>query len=390
MNTFAPVEQVLRSAAPHALLDVVTTALAARYGARAVGLRLADHLMRSLQAVEGVPGATVPVPLYGSPQGRAFGSQEPYATEAGDADVEVHLPVTIRGDRLGVLTVLMGSGSYTEEARAELLHLCEALGHEVLVAERDTDLYVLARRAARLTLAAELQWQLLPGCSCTRSEFSLGAHLEPAYAIFGDNYDWSACADHLTLTVTNGMGEGIEAALLTNLAVNALRNARRAGLGLVGQASLADQAVYAQYQGRAHVSVLLLRFDLHTGEVEALDAGSPRLLRLRGRAVDTVSFDAQQPLGRFEGTVYETERFSVRSGDRLLFGSDGVYDVPSPAGERYGDRALARSLVANSLLPPSQVPDAVLRELAGHHGDEPLDDDALVVCLDWYGRSGRG
>ena len=33
----------------------------------------------------------------------------------------------------------------------------------------------------------------------------------------------------LTLTVNNGMGEGIDAALLTNLAVNALRNARRAG-----------------------------------------------------------------------------------------------------------------------------------------------------------------
>ncbi|MCX4820950.1 serine/threonine-protein phosphatase [Streptomyces sp. NBC_01142] len=389
MDKFAAVERALRSAAPHTLLDVVTGALRDQYGVDRVELRLVDYGMSSLQAVENVPYTTEPVPVNGSAQGRAFGSQEPYVTRDAGA-VDVHLPVTIRGDRMGVLTARMAEDRYTQSLLPEMQQVCEALGHEILVAERDTDLYVLARRAARLTLAAEMQWQLLPGRSCARPEFALGAHLEPAYAIFGDNYDWSASADHLTLTVTNGMGQGIEAALLTNLAVNALRNARRAGLDLAGQASLADQAVYAQYRGRAYVSVLLLRFDLDTGEVEALDAGSPRMWRLREGAVEAISFDAQLPLGMFEDTVYFPERFTVQSGDRLLFGSDGVYDASSPAGERYGQRALARSLSGTRLLPPTQVPGAVLRELAGYHGESPLDDDALVVCLDWAGRQGIG
>lgn len=389
MDRFAAVERALRSAAPHTLLDVVTGALRDQYGVDRVELRLVDYGMSSLQAVENVPYTTEPVPVNGSAQGRAFGSQEPYVTRDAGA-VDVHLPVTIRGDRMGVLTARMAEDRYTQSLLPEMQQVCEALGHEILVAERDTDLYVLARRAARLTLAAEMQWQLLPGRSCARSEFALGAHLEPAYAIFGDNYDWSASADHLTLTVTNGMGQGIEAALLTNLAVNALRNARRAGLDLAGQASLADQAVYAQYRGRAYVSVLLLRFDLDTGEVEALDAGSPRMWRLREGAVEAISFDAQLPLGMFEDTVYFPERFTVQSGDRLLFGSDGVYDASSPAGELYGQRALARSLSGTRLLPPTQVPGAVLRELAGYHGESPLDDDALVVCLDWTGRQDIG
>ncbi|MFC9492099.1 PP2C family protein-serine/threonine phosphatase, partial [Streptomyces hydrogenans] len=139
------------------------------------------------------------------------------------------------------------------------------------------------------------------------------------------------------------------------------------------------------YRGAAYVSVLLLCFDLVTGEVEVVDAGSPRLWRLRGHAVEFVGFEAQLPLGMFEETVYVPERFTVRPGDRLLFGSDGVYATVSPAGESYGDRALARALRGTRLLPPSQVPQAVLRELGDHHGAGPLDDDALVVCLDWYG-----
>ncbi|MFI1467705.1 PP2C family protein-serine/threonine phosphatase [Streptomyces wuyuanensis] len=390
MDKFAALEQALRGAAPHTLLDVTSAAFVERYGAAVVELRLADYGMRSLQTVDPGPGTSEPVPVDGSPQGRAFGSQEPHVTEDGEGRVAVHLPVTVRGDRLGVLTVRMAADAFSEADLPDLRLACEALGHEMLVAERDTDLYVLARRAARLTLAAEMQWQLLPGRACARDEFALGAQLEPAYAIFGDNYDWSVSSDHLTMAVTNGMGDGIEAALLSNLAVNALRNARRAGLGLADQAALADQAVYAHYRGRAYVSVLLLRFEFATGEVEVIDAGSPRLWRLRDREVEPVPFDAQLPLGMFEETVYVPERFTVRPGDRLLFGSDGVYDALSVGGEAYGHRVLARTLLATSLLPPTQVPGAVLRELAGHHGDRPLDDDALVVCLDWYGRGSGG
>ncbi|MEU2233831.1 PP2C family protein-serine/threonine phosphatase [Streptomyces vietnamensis] len=383
MREIAEIEQALRRAAPHRLVGVVEDALR-DHGVLRVELRMADYGLRTLQLVGHVPGTDPSVPIHDSPQGRAFGAQEPYAARESGA-LRLHLPVTVRGDRLGVLTAELPPRADVGQLLPGLTQLCEALGHEILVAERDTDLYVLARRATRLTLAAEMQWQLLPGRSCARPEFALAAHLEPAYAIFGDNYDWSVSDGRLTLTVTNGMGEGIKAALLTNLAINALRNARRAGLPLADQAALADQAVYAQYRGESFVSVLLLCFDLTTGEVEAVDAGSPRLWRQRGQVVESVGFEAQLPLGMFEDTVYVPERFSVRPGDRLLFGSDGVYAAVSPAGESYGDRALARALRGTRLLPPTHVPQAVLRELAAHHGGSPLEDDALVVCLDWHG-----
>ncbi len=220
----------------------------------------------------------------------------------------------------------------------------------------------------------------------SRPEYELGAQLEPAYAIFGDNFDWSATADRLSLYVTNGMGEGIEASLLTNLAINALRNARRAGLPLADQAALADQAVYAHYRGRCYLSVLMLDFDLATGRVRAVDAGSPRLLRLRRGAVERVDFDAQLPLGMFEETDYVAQEFRAEPGDRFVFVSDGVYDVASPGGEAYGDIALARAIQSTRLLPAADVPRAVLRELNGHRGRPVADDDALVVCLDWRGR----
>ncbi|SDJ36404.1 PP2C family protein-serine/threonine phosphatase [Streptomyces indicus] len=388
MDRFTVVERALRAAAPHALLDALRSALQECYAAQSVDLLMADYAMTILQPVTRLPYTDEPLSVFNSPAGRAFGAQEVIPVDGPDAgQVTAHLPVTVRGDRIGVLSVVLARAAADASVVTELRELAEVLGREIVVADRDTDLYLQARRASRLTLAAEIQWQLLPGRSCARPEYELGAQLEPAYAIHGDNFDWSTSADHLTLTLANGMGEGIEAALLTNLTVNALRNARRAGLDLAGQAALADQAVFGAYQGRAHIAALMLRFDLATGHIEALDAGSPKIWRLRQGEVEPLLLEAQLPLGMFEETVYTPQSLPpVLPGDRLLFVSDGVYDALSPLGERYSRRALQRALLNTRLLPPTQVPRSVLEQVVSYRDSVEPDDDAMVVCMDWHGR----
>ncbi|MEU7422981.1 PP2C family protein-serine/threonine phosphatase [Streptomyces sp. NPDC040750] len=386
MNRYVTAERALRTAAPHALLEAARRVLAQEYAARSVELFLADYGLTVLRPVSVPPHTTEPVSAHSSPAGRAFGAQEPFVEGAPEGCVRVHLPVTVRGDRLGVLSVTLPDGEGARRDLEELADIAVVLAHEVVVAERDTDVYLRARRKDRLTLAAEMQWQLLPGRSCSGLEYELGAQLEPAYAIHGDNFDWSATAERLMLYVTSGMGEGIEASLLTNLAINALRNARRAGVAIDDQAALADQAVYAHYRGRCHPSVLMLDFELATGRAKVVDAGSPRLLRLREGVVERVTFEAQLPLGMFEETDYRAQDFAVEPGDRLVFVSDGVHAVTSPQGEAYGDAALVRAIMSSRLLPAAEVPRAILRELSGPRGRSVPKGDALVVCLDWRGR----
>ncbi|MFL4946255.1 PP2C family protein-serine/threonine phosphatase [Streptomyces sp. MMS24-I31] len=385
MNRLVAVQRVLRAAAPYRVADALREAVCGQYAAEEAEFLMADYGLSTLRPVAGSTVGGSPLPVHGSPAGRAFGAQESFMEDLPGGRVRLHLPVTVRGDRLGVLSVTLPPGAPSQEYLGELAEVAQALGHEVIVADRDTDVYLRARRTDRLTLAAEMQWQLLPARSCAGPQYALGAQLQPAYAIFGDNFDWAASADRLMLYVTNGMGEGIEASLLTNLGVSALRNARRADLSLADQAALADQAIYAHYGGRVHLSVLMLDLDLSTGRMQVVDAGSPRMLLVRDRTVTAVPFDQQLPLGMFEETDYVPQEFALLPGDRLVFVSDGVYAVAAPGGEQYGQRALARAITAASLLPAAEVPAAVLRELTGHRGGHKPDDDALVVCLDWFG-----
>ena len=380
------VESELRSAPPNALVETARRLLGDRAGARDVTLFLADYGLRVLRPVAPPPGTNEPLSAYDGPAGRAFTLQTPVVEPPQDGSAGVHVPVTVRGDRLGVLSArLPAAGAGAAGVRA-LAEFATALGHEIATAERDTDLYLLARRTRRLTLAAEMQWQLLPGRGCGRPEFVIGAHLEPAYTVGGDNFDWSTDGSRLTLTVTDGMGRGIDASLLTSVTVGALRNARRAGVSLADQARLADQAVYAQFGGKVYASTLLLRFDLATGTVQAVDAGSPRLYRRRGDTVQQIELEAQLPLGMFEETAYEEQIFSVRPGDRLVAVSTGVHGARSPEGALFGEDALRRALDAAPTQAPQEVARAVVASLVEHFGSTDLTADAAVVCLDWNGR----
>lgn len=331
------------------------------------------------------------LPVDGSWPGRCFAAQAVLQHDDGEGH-HVLVPVTVRGDRLGVLA-LHRTGPVPPES-VELLQLIAPVVAMVLAsAADDTDEFERYRRRQHLTVAAELQWALLPGRSYQDDEVAVAGMLEPAYSIAGDAYDWSRDGRYLHLTVADGTGRGVPAALATTLAIAALRNARVAGMSLADQAALADQALFAHHGGETFVSALLFRFDTVAGTAAVIDAGSPLLFRLRGNAVEQVELDAQLPLGLFEETVYVEQPLGLEPGDRLVVVSDGVHASRTRTGPGFGTPELMRTLREARLLSPAETARHVVRALRAHLAQpEPagrLDDDAAVVCLDWRPRQRR-
>jgi serine phosphatase RsbU (regulator of sigma subunit) len=250
-------------------------------------------------------------------------------------------------------------------------------------AESDTDRYRAARRRERLTMAAELQWELLPGRALGDERFLVAGQLEPAYSVCGDNFDWSVSGDRLTVTVLNGFGDGLDAALTSTIAVNAMRNARRSGAGIVEQAELASDAIHSRHGGDAHAATLLLEIDLVSGAVEAVDAGSPQALLARERDIRAVTLEQQLPLGMFGEIRYETQRFRLEPGDRLLVVSDGVHAARPDDRPAFGESGLPAALRRTRLQPATEAVSTVIRGLREYHAGTEQADDAVIVCLDW-------
>jgi serine phosphatase RsbU (regulator of sigma subunit) len=369
-DRLAALRGALAQAPAEGLVESLTEELGKAYSITDVDLLLVDYRLAALLPLRGGPAVTSP----GHPAWRSFDHQSEVVDEP-----DTYLPITMRGDRLGVLRLAPAD----QEQRAELAEVARLLAHELAAVRMTTDRYLVAARARRLTLAAEMQWELLPGRSRTGPGFALAGQLEPAYAVRGDSFDWADDGAKVWLATINGSGEGVAAAALTSLATHALRNARRAGLPLADQAALADQAIFAYYRGAQHLAAMLLELDLGTGSVTVIDAGSPQLLLLREGVVSELPLEAQLPLGMFDGTLYQEQRFDLVAGDRLFVISDGVYDAMAAAG-RYGDTALTRFVRRTPSSAPLDAVRSLLGDLRAYVGSD-LIDDAVAVCLDYNG-----
>jgi hypothetical protein len=374
----------LNEAPPFAALAVLTGHLKDMLSAEGVSLLLADYGERTLERLdEGRPMRSAEsLPVDGSLAGRAFRRQEAlvFLDEQGDRH-HVYTPVSIRADRLGVLDVVLTTAPGDEEMD-RLGHVATALAYVIAASRPFTDMFERVRRYQRLELAAEIQWGLLPALAYEGDSVSLAGILEPAYEFGGDNFDYSVEEGAVTVSVTDAMGHGLRAAVVGSLAVNALRNARRSGLDLAGQATAANDALVSQFESEQFVSALLMRVDLATGRVEVVDAGHPAAFRVRDGQISALAFEADYPLGMFEDTRHTLREWQMERGDRLVIVSDGVMEAKPDGGDQFGEDGVREVIAGTASLAPTEVVRLVIEAVVGHRG-AALRDDATVVCLDW-------
>jgi serine phosphatase RsbU (regulator of sigma subunit) len=372
----APIGVLLRATPPDRLPELVAEHLRQHFGAERVEILLADLTVSGLWPLLDPDG-----PGGGTLAQRCFGSQRPVTDVGSNGVHRIHLPLTVWGERLGVLSVETAQPA-GNSLTGDLTEIADELALALRAAGNDTDRYARVQRRARLTMAAELQWDLLPGRSLGDDRFLVAGQLEPAYDVHGDHFDWALNGDRLTVTVLNGHGDGMAAALLTTTAVNAMRNARRSGANLVEQAELASDAIWAR-SGTGHAATLLLEIDLISGHVEAVDAGSPRAMISREGDIHPVDLEQQLPLGMFGDSRYETQRFRLEPGDRLLVVSDGVHRAAPGSRSAYGESGLITALRRTRLQPATEAVGTVMRSLREYHAGHDPSDDAVIVCLDW-------
>lgn len=374
---------------PGSTVDALRALLRSTSLATDLTLYLVDYRLSALLPVAPRAGTLLrPEPVDGPGIGAAYRRQQTEA-QAAPAGVLLHIPVTVRGQRLGVLTVTFPSPPPPHEQRAAR-SVALAAAYLLLEAGTGSDVYELGRRHARLALSAEMQCQLLPARAFRTPRFYVAGHLEPALRVAGDAFDFAVDDDALTLAVVNatasraagatrGSGSSSSSssstALLSTLAVTALRNARRTGLPLDEQAALASDMVHQHARGQQHASVLLLQLDARTGTAQAVDAGSGALVRLRSGTTTRQELDRQPPLGMLDDARYHSEPVDLATGDRAFVLDDT--DVEDLA------RAMDVLEQTRNERPQPSPPEAVRRLVAALLPVERREDDTTVVCVDW-------
>ncbi len=334
-----------------------------------------------------------PVPSFSDPQvvpeenvaaslaGRAFTSGTTVTAERPDG-VRVWVPVREQSVRAGVLAITVAAAD--EAALEECRRLADLAGLLVSGAAPYTDLMHVRRRGRGMTLAASMQWDLLPPLTLRSSRAVVTGLLEPAYEVAGDAFDYAMNGRRLDVAVLDGMGHGIASTLLTTLAVGAYRHARRDGRGLPEMHAAVDAAIEAQYDGDAFVTGILARLRLDTGELEWSCAGHPVPLLLRDRrVVGPLGCEPSTPFG-LDGGSPQLQSTALEPGDSVLLYTDGVVEARTAEGTELGLERLIDLLEreAAAETPPEETLRRLIRSTLDHRGGT-LRDDATLVLLRW-------
>jgi hypothetical protein len=335
-----------------------------------------------------VPTATTEVapavePIPSTMAGRAFITSQPVTAERDDG-MRVWVPLVHGAMRTGVLAVTVPDASDDTVHGIEMLGVFAGLA---LAANAPlTDLSHLRRRGRAMSLAATMQWGLMPPLSAASDRASVAGALEPAYDIAGDGFDYAINADTVDFAIFDGMGHGVASSMLTGLAVGAYRHGRRELSTVSGMHAAIETAVSEQYDGEAFATGILGRLSTVTGEFEWSCAGHPAPLLLRERnVVAELGCEPALPFGLGDQTPVVGLR-TLQPGDAVLLYTDGVVEARTPDGEEFGLARLIDLLEREAA--SGRTGDELLRRLVravlDHHVDE-LRDDATLLLVQWVG-----
>jgi serine phosphatase RsbU (regulator of sigma subunit) len=355
-------------------------------GGRDVSVLLQDY---GRELLVPLPGLRLlvgePQEIAGSPAGTAFLRADPFEVWQADG-VRMYLPLLDGSDAVGVLALTLDA---IDDDDRRLLRRLASLVADILVTKQAyTDRFFQARRREPMSVAAEMQWSLLPPLTMSVPQVAVGGAVEPAYDIAGDSFDYALNDNILHAAVIDAMGHGLDAATMATVAVGAYRHARRAGIGLAEKYRYMDQAIAEQFGPDHFVTAQMMRLDITTGLFQWVNAGHPVPLLIRDKqVVRRLEGPTTLPVG-LGGSCPCISHLQLQRGDRVLCYTDGVIEERDAHGQPFGEQRLIRCV--NQLehqeggmrAEAIQLSHALKQERGGS-----TSDDATLFLIEWRGEA---
>jgi sigma-B regulation protein RsbU (phosphoserine phosphatase) len=228
--------------------------------------------------------------------------------------------------------------------------------------------------------ARMIQRGLLPTSVPQIAGIHLAVAWQPANGVGGDCFDTLPFGNGLGVSIADVAGKGLPAALLmSNLqaAVRAFAQESAAPSSICGSV---NRLLCRNMASGRFVTFCYARIDAVARRIAYANAGhNPPLLVRQDGSVERLSHGGMV-LGVFPDNAYDQSELPLRSGDRLLFYTDGITEARNPEGDEFEEDKLTAAALACRREPVEAMKDAILAEVNAFTGGHFDDDATLIVA----------
>lgn len=354
------------------------------FGMADLSVYVCDFEQRRLLPIGG-SAATVSMDMDGTMGGRAF-TTATQVDEPAEGGIRLWSVLVDGAARLGVMSVTLSRPDVDDRSLAD--SLAGVVAALLVTRGQCTDAYTALRRSEKFSLAAEMQWDLLPPLSLDSGRVSVAGLIQPAYEVGGDSFDYAVNGDTLHFAVFDAMGHGLRSSQLAHLAVSTYRHSRRCALDLEATYIAMDTAIAARGPDTEYVTCILGELDLLDGGLSWINVGHPLPLLVRGgKVVGPLACVPTLPAGLGDSAgaceVAEIAHHVLEPRDRLFCITDGVVDAHRPGAEDFGEERLVELLSDRSSagLDAAETVRQLSHTVLDHHG--VLSDDTTAFLVDF-------
>ena len=232
-----------------------------------------------------------------------------------------------------------------------------------------------------LTIAREVQRELLPRACPQITGLMLAGACRPAVGVGGDYYDYLQFSDdRLGIVIADVAGKGIPAALLMAGLQASVRSLAGPSVEPGEVNRRLNEMLYRSTSTSRYATLFYGLYDARRRVLSYSNAGHFPPLHLCGNAVARLTADGI-PLGLMEEARYGQGQRPLLRDDLLALYTDGIVEAPAPDGSEFGEQRLIDLLMRHRHRDLDDLIVTILQELERWTGGGLAHDDATLVLI---------
>lgn len=296
---------------------------------------------------------------------------------------EIVAPIQIDGRILGVLNLESDRPANYDKHSLELLMAFAS--HAAISIERATlheSMIRNQRIQEQLNIARQIQLTFLPEKEPVIPGYDVSGINIPSGEVGGDYFDFIKIIDNQTgIAIADVSGKGIPAALLMASFRASLIAEIRNNYAIRTICSKVNSLMYESVEQGNYVTAFYGVLDSKNNIFTFANCGHNRPILLRQDGSIEYLREGGLAMGVMPDSSYEERPIFLRSGDIIVFYTDGVTEVNNSEGEEFGEKHLVEALLEFKDLKAREIHRQIYKKVKSFAAPDHTYDDLTMIVL---------